>query len=90
MKVRLTESFFGPDLCLHMPGIRELPEGTPLPERAEVVSADTLVTDDDEFVPEEPVAASELQRLTVRESNALKDRIKKLEEKLKEMEASGD
>lgn len=74
MKVELDGMFYGPDLAMYHPGVREMPddwEGI-LPTGAKRVADDTPVTDDDAVEPTQPQSLRDLQRLTAQEGQELR------------------
>ena len=82
MRVELTEKFYGPDLKLYYPGVRDMPEGIDLPPGARIVEKDTPISVETEE-PDEPIAYSQITRMSVAEGNKLKARIAELEAQVK-------
>jgi len=88
MKVRFEGSFFGPDLAMYQPGVREVPDDWKdhLPSSAEAVGDDVPLTGDGDEEPEEPIALSELQRMTAAEGKKLREQQAKDRARIAELE----
>ena len=73
MKVLFEAKFYGPDLSMNHPGVREVPDEWEelLPTSAKRVD-DNTPTSSDEFEPDEPQTLNDLARLTAQEGQTLR------------------